>query len=618
MHTPWHRYIDGVHEERSRIESEGAIRTRDNDGIADDEACTSTNRADDVTSVYCAYMHKRCATMAINVQRPDRCRSAYIFDGKQERSKEISQGEDERRPESEVQPVKHASACRRVENTPHKGVECTREGRQGIVPLSMPTYCAFLGHQPHISLAELCVLLPDLRICKLWNQHIMTFESEQTLDREWFSRMGGTVLIAQERTSLPGPTSGRAGVPTPQARGKKREENNVEAVLERLVHPLLERELAGGKRKVTFSFRCFGVPRKTIRTLYRSSKRYLRAKGIPSRYIGNERHPAKPGTLLLRGIPGLGCCELVILRDEGQDARTVPERRRAGGAPAEGSGATGSVWVGATSLVQDIEAYTERDIGKPFRDTRTGLLPPKLAQIMLNLGLLVMKAGEIRKSKFSWENVTIWDPFCGSGVIALEALLRRAHILASDRSERALRGCEENIRWLRHREKTPKVVTHAVLKHDACKPFLPPGAPRAPSLIVTETSLGPALKAPPTKADVKALLRNAEQLEEKFFTNLTQFLPGVPVVAAFPVFVTRDGTRHFLPRILETLAMLGYRLTFPGNKAIRMTDRHTLLYLRPDQYVGREIVCLLAPNRPTRPLLHTAIPKPHRRKKHAR
>jgi len=50
--------------------------------------------------------------------------------------------------------------------------------------------------------------------------------------------------------------------------------------------------------------------------------------------------------------------------------------------------------------VQDIDAYTHRDIGRE-RSMTVGMMPPKLAQIMLNLAT----KGE--------RGFQIWDPFCG-------------------------------------------------------------------------------------------------------------------------------------------------------------------------------------------------------------
>jgi tRNA G10 N-methylase Trm11 len=60
-----------------------------------------------------------------------------------------------------------------------------------------------------------------------------------------------------------------------------------------------------------------------------------------------------------------------------------------------------------TIACQDIDAYTKRDTSKS-RDMVVGMMPPKLAQIMINL------ATEGRKE-------IIYDPFCGLGTILIEA-----------------------------------------------------------------------------------------------------------------------------------------------------------------------------------------------------
>lgn len=63
-----------------------------------------------------------------------------------------------------------------------------------------------------------------------------------------------------------------------------------------------------------------------------------------------------------------------------------------------------------TSFVQDIESYTARDQARPMRDARVGMLPPKLAQIIINLAL-------------SNNDITeVLDPFCGTGVVLQEGI----------------------------------------------------------------------------------------------------------------------------------------------------------------------------------------------------
>lgn len=64
--------------------------------------------------------------------------------------------------------------------------------------------------------------------------------------------------------------------------------------------------------------------------------------------------------------------------------------------------------LGRTIFIQDIDAYTKRDTEKE-RDMQVGMLPPKLAQIMLHLA--------IGRDQFVMsENggqVGLYDPFCG-------------------------------------------------------------------------------------------------------------------------------------------------------------------------------------------------------------
>lgn len=76
---------------------------------------------------------------------------------------------------------------------------------------------------------------------------------------------------------------------------------------------------------------------------------------------------------------------------------------------------------------QNITAYTRRDHGKPKRDAFVGMLPPKLAQIMLNLAL----TDPTKDSQ-----AVILDPFCGTGTVLQEALLRDLSALGSDLSEK--------------------------------------------------------------------------------------------------------------------------------------------------------------------------------------
>ena len=76
--------------------------------------------------------------------------------------------------------------------------------------------------------------------------------------------------------------------------------------------------------------------------------------------------------------------------------------------------------------VQNISAYAMRDQKRPKRDAFVGMLPPKLAQIMINLAL----GDQEPKDKL------LLDPFCGTGVLLQEALLMGLKVYGTDLSQK--------------------------------------------------------------------------------------------------------------------------------------------------------------------------------------
>ena len=409
----------------------------------------------------------------------------------------------------------------------------------------MPQYAAVLGHQPHLSLAELLSAVPGFNLKRTFRGEVAIFDSSENLTPALLDTLGGTVILAERITEA---DVGMEDIPQ-----------------------MLSKEVSHLKRKVTFSLRCFGVATKDIKTAYRKSKDILRHQEHPCRYIGNDKNPA--ATALLRGsdiLTGKRGCELFII------------------------GGEHGLWVGKTVAAQDIDAYSKRDMGKPVRDTTVGLLPPKLAQIMLNLGVWIAGGGQAaaptegKKSKA--KQFTVLDPFCGTGVIPMEALLRRWNVLACDLNAKAVTGCQKNLDWLRKEAGVlKKDATDTVWKQDATKPFT---LKSPPDMIVTETSLGPALEKRPAQRDTAKLKSESEKLEAAFLKNIAATLPGVPVVCAWP-FWRMKGARVQLEKIWDTVHECGYQPALPACVEPSAPGRLTLLYERRDQFVGREIVMLV-------------------------
>jgi hypothetical protein len=411
-------------------------------------------------------------------------------------------------------------------------------------PVPLPRYAAFLGHQPHISIAEISAALPDFTLVTTVTSTIAIFETSANLGQKDLDTWGGTMLLARE------------------LQRDAADFNDVPA--------MLKSEAAHVKGKVTFALRGFGIARVLIRNLYRDCKASMKQSGRPCRYVGNEFEPA--ATALLRDaglIDGSAGCEFTLLGMGEDDERVV--------------------WIGRTVAAQDPDKYTKRDMEKPVRDTRVGLLPPKLAQVMLNFGRWLVAQG--RKGEMP-ATITVFDPFCGTGVLAMESLLRHWPVLASDASLKAVNGCTKNIDWVRKEWKIlKKDVSSEVWKHDARSKF---ELKAKPDVIVTETSLGPGLEKRPPARELAKIVKEAEELEADFLRMVAESLPGIPVVCMWPFWEGAEGPVR-LEKIWTVIDKLKYSATLPPYAESASQKRLSLLYRRPDQVVGREIVMLRPP-----------------------
>lgn len=424
----------------------------------------------------------------------------------------------------------------------------------------MSSYCAFLGHQPIISIAELAAALPGFAITHTFAKDIITFETERTLTQEDLDLLGGTIIIAQQVSD--------------------------HAVEFSDLPQLLLGELEGMRGKLTFSLRSFQISPKDLRNAYRACKDAIKKIGRTCRYVGNEKKAVISVVLHNEGlIDGSHGCEMVILKDEE------------------------NLWIGRTVAAHNPDAYTERDIGKPVRDTTVGLLPPKLAQVMLNLGSWLAekpvlppqkekKRGKPKKEEI--EAFIVMDPFCGTGVIPMECLLRKWSVIASDSSQKAVSGCEKNLDWLRKKEGIGKKdVPSTVSKHDAVRAFdfskiRDTSLRDGPHVIVTETSLGPGMKKRPMLTEAKKLRSDNEKLQKEFLQNIASTVPGVPVVMMLPVWYSQKGA-IYLEKVWDIIEKLGYTPVLPEGTSLHKEGRTALLYRRPDQFVGREILLLTPP-----------------------
>lgn len=238
-------------------------------------------------------------------------------------------------------------------------------------------------------------------------------------------------------------------------------------------------------------------------------------------------------------------------------------------APAPGSH---RLVVAKTIYVQDISTYTLRDRGRPRRDTRNGMLPPKLAQTMINLARGACQL--IRPTN-------LLDPFCGTGVILQEAGLMGLTTYGSDNNPRMIDYTQTNLDWLvrRYQLASRPRLTIADATDFNWQQWL---APDRLELIASETYLGRPYTSPPHLSELKSNLHDCNVIIGKFIANLSPQLPsGAGVCLGVPAWYIRDNIHH-----LPCLADL------PRHKLRSVTTGANLIYHRPDQVVGRELLVL--------------------------
>lgn len=219
--------------------------------------------------------------------------------------------------------------------------------------------------------------------------------------------------------------------------------------------------------------------------------------------------------------------------------------------------------VARTLEVQDIDWYSRRDYGRPARSAKVGMLPPKLAQVLLNA------AGD----------APVYDPFCGTGVVLQEALLMGRPASGSDLSEEMVAATLANLEWLRGAVADELPASGAGLS-DARHVSLPAGC-----AIVSEGYLGPNLSRSPALAELATMNKDLLALYSQSLQNWAgQLAPGADVSICVPAW--RVGKAWQYLGLVDELPRLGY--TLKGFKHVPSP----LLYARDDQVVGRQLLLL--------------------------
>lgn len=266
----------------------------------------------------------------------------------------------------------------------------------------------------------------------------------------------------------------------------------------------------------------------------------------------------------------------------------------------------GKIIVAESTGAQNITAYTKRDQGRPKRDAFVGMLPPKLAQMMINLATPRLSSHpsnlpsadltplERQRTTREAEGTVgsdgeltqttprLLDPFCGTGVLLQEAALMGYHVYGTDLADKMIDFTRVNLEWLaesHHISVNAELHQGDAMETKWQQPI---------DAVACETYLGQPFSAPPSPSKLSEVSKNCDHIISSFLKNIaTQLQPGTPLCVGVPAWRGADGRFTHLP-LTGKLEQLGF-----AERQFKNADKKDLLYYREDQVVARELLVLV-------------------------
>ncbi|PKL72182.1 hypothetical protein CVV26_02630 [Candidatus Kuenenbacteria bacterium HGW-Kuenenbacteria-1] len=401
-------------------------------------------------------------------------------------------------------------------------------------------YCFILGHNPTLSIIEILNVFLLFKI----DVQIISFSEEVLLLNvanlfpldNFFSRLGGTIKIGEI----------------------KKDYENFDKID---INEILELLNIQKNKKVYFGLSLYNlgtaIPfniKADIKMLAIKIKRKLQEQGLKARWVISQEKNLSSVVV-----------EKNKLIDQGAEILILIEKNK--------------IYLGKTLIVQEFEKYSQRDFNRPFREIQKGMIPPKLAQIMINLG-------QIKKD---W---VVLDPFCGSGTVLQEAILMKyKNIIGSDLDLNSVKITTKNLEWLFEKFKIKSAKCKVEISQCNAMNLSKKIQLNSIDAIISEPYLGPMKN----NRNIQKTIQELSELYLKSFEEFKKILKkeGV-IVIIFPVFVYFKNELLFLP-ILEQIKKIGWKidLELPAElfkkSIIKITPRNSIIYSRLDQRVLREI-----------------------------
>lgn len=228
-----------------------------------------------------------------------------------------------------------------------------------------------------------------------------------------------------------------------------------------------------------------------------------------------------------------------------------------------------------TITYQDIDNYSSRDYGKS-RDMNIWMLPPKLAQMMINL---------------TWNSSdVIYDPFCWLGTVLIEAINSwYKNILGSDLNPNMVNATNKNLSVY-----VDKTINVDIFEQDASKIGRLDFLKWSNISIVTEWYLGSIMtKWHMTLDKIKEERNKILSIYKGFFWDLSKINYKWEIVICFPFWQLMWKYVYFeeIYKLIKDSWFIAKKL-LPEWIEFSESKYGSLLYHRPNQQVWREIFCL--------------------------
>ncbi|MDO8592923.1 MAG: methyltransferase domain-containing protein [bacterium] len=409
-------------------------------------------------------------------------------------------------------------------------------------------YFFILGSNPTLSLAELAAIFSNGKL-SLIQKSVVILESNQTIKSDILKKIGGTIKFGAIYNEL------------------------FSSAAKDILGSLSFAAPKTTNGKFYFGISHYGKSRLNLKVLGMEFKKMLKQAGISSRWV-ISKEPTLSSVVVEQNK---------LTSDRGVEIVIIEFNKK--------------FLLGKTFAVQPFKELSFRDYGRPARDDRSGMLPPKLAQMMINLAVtppLAKGAGGILQP-------LILDPFCGSGTVLTEAaLMGFQHLTGTDISDRAISGTKKNLDWTIGNWKL-EIGNLALFNLDA-RDLSQKLKPQSVDYIITEPYLGPQRGA----HDLNKTINELEKLYSDSLREFNKILkPNGRIVMIWPVFQrapsvipakagiqkgTIAGTLH--PNLSGFTILNPIPANLQKNIFLKLTNRQTIIYGRDGQKVWREIAVL--------------------------